>query len=205
MVIRSIGYGIDAWNAIPTNSIKIGSSIDISNSYQSTLSIDVALGSNTSHIGSKIIIQVSPLTGIWTDLSNSLILVGTNSNASIADNPLVLGSTTINVGNTSGFETGLANLTSSILVFLLDVNNVVNSELIQIVSCIKNTSVTISDGVINSHNISSSINNMVQTYEVELPLGISKVRIVYDNTYSTSGPTLYSRSRLVKVVEEIYP
>ncbi len=55
--------GLDAWASVAQAGFREGANTDVSDSYESTLHIDCALGSTTAHNGTEIIVQVGTDTG----------------------------------------------------------------------------------------------------------------------------------------------
>jgi len=197
------GLEVDVWALNATNTIRTGSIIDLSSNYSSIIHVSVALGTadTTAHNGSRIIIQASSAASgndNWTNIQDFVTLAGTLQLETITNNPLNVGGTTITMASTTGFEAGAANK-PSILCFLKDTVDITKSELVVVTAYSLNTSVTLLEGVTNSHTNTAVLNNIAATFAIALPLGTLRARVIYDNTYTTAGCGLYSRTHIVQV------
>jgi len=201
MSLTITSSSVDPWQQVLQNTVREGVIADVSNCYQSILHIDVALGDTTFHTGSRIIVQCSSNLAddnYWTERQDFVTLVGTANVLGISNNPLNPGDVSIQLSNTTGFAAGAGNV-STILCLVVDSLDVTTSELVRVQSYILNTSLSIIDGVKYTHNSASLISNTAATFAVELPLGTLRARVLYDNTYTTAGASIYTRCRVTRV------
>jgi len=195
MALTKSAAAVDACQEIAQNTILEGTTVDLSGAYEAMLHIDFALCNATPHTGTKIIIQVSGAASgddNWEVFREFVSITGTTDLEVITNNPAAIGTTVLTCASTTGYATGQ-------WIFLEDVTTFANSEWCYIVAVSANTSVTIMDGTTRAHNKNSIMNSIAQTYVMALPLGILRVRIVYDNTYDSDGATVAIRSNIVKV------
>ena len=200
MALTIAGSEIDAWALNATNTVRIGATVDVSDSYQSILHIDMALGTDaTPHIGTRVLVQCSSSSAdneFWTERMDFIALVGTANTEAITNNPLAAAETSITVASTTGYVPGAADV-PTLLCLLID-NTVANSELVRIVSYVSNTSVECMEGVKREHANTAVLTNVAATYSAELPLGTVRARVIYDNEYDTVGSGIYTRTRITK-------
>lgn len=185
---------VDAWAEVAQDAFREGATKDISPNYGTILHIDVALGTETAHTGTEVLVQVSSSTAddeFWTTLKSFVVLVGTAALEAITNNPLAVGGTSITVASTTGFAT------NGTLLFLEDAT-FANSELVYQSDFVTNTSITILDGVKREHANTAVLFNLAETFAIELPLSTLRCRVVYNNAYDPDGSTVATRTRLVK-------
>jgi hypothetical protein len=202
MALTQAGSALDAWALIAQNAVREGAVVDLSDSHQSILHIDVALGNTTAHTGTRIIVQTASAAAddeFWTERHDFVALVGTANTEVVLDDPLAALAVQIHVADLTGFTVATGG---TLLAFLLD-NTVADSELIRITSTSvegANDHINILDGVKRAHAVTTSVlSNIASTFAVELPLGTLRARVIIDNLYDADGATVYSRTRVTKV------
>ena len=200
MALTITGSEVDAWALNATNTVRIGTTVDCSDSYQSVLHIDMALGTHaTAHIGTRVLVQCSSSAAdneFWTERQDFIALVGTADTEAITNNPLAAAATVITVASTTGYVPGDGDV-PTLLCLLID-NTVANSELVRAVSHVDNTSITLMEGVKREHANTAVLTNVAKTYAIDLPLGTIRARVIYDNEYDTAGSGIYTRTRISK-------
>ena len=192
MALTKSVTAVDEWAEIAQNAVREGATIDVSGNYETVLHIIAALSTETAHTGTKIEIQVSSNTSgdeDWLTLVSFITDSGTANSETIDDNPLTAGSTTITVTSTTGYEADETKF-----IFIED-GTVANSEIALLVSHVTNTSITIQDGTTNEHANTVNVFNIVNTYNIEVPSAISRVRVIYDNTFDSDGSTIHTMCR----------
>jgi len=202
MALTMAGAALDAWALIAQNAVREGAIVTCSDSYQTILHVDVALGNTTAHTGTRIIVECSSAAAddeFWTARQDFTALVGTANTEVVLDDPLAAAAVQIHVADLTGFAVATGG---SLLAFLLD-NTVANSELIRITSTsveVGNDHINILDGVKREHAVTTTVlSNIAATYAIELPLGTLRGRVIIDNLYDADGATVYSRTRVSKV------
>jgi len=200
MALTITGSEVDAWALNATNTVRIGATVDCSDSYQSVLHIDMALGTTaTAHLGTKVLVQCSSSSAdneFWTERQDFLALTGTATIINL-DAQITAGETVVPVAATTGFVPGAADV-PTLLCLLID-PTVADSELVRAVSYDSGVSVTIMEAVKRTHVTTTSyLANVAKTYAFDLPLGTVRARVIYDNEYDTAGSGIYTRTRITK-------
>ena len=200
MALTITGAALDAWEQIAQNDVREGAAVDLSGSFASALHIDVALGNTTAHTGTRILVQASSAAAddeFWTTIHDFIVLVGTANTEVVLNNPLAAAASAIEVAELTGFTVATGG---TLLAFLLD-NTVANSELVRIVSTsveAGNDLINLLDPVKREHAVTTSVlSNKAATYQVDLPMGALRARVIYDNLYDADGATMYSRTRVI--------
>jgi hypothetical protein len=186
----------DEWAEVAQNAVREGATTTISDAYVTTLYIDYALTSATAHTGTKISVQVSSNTSgdeDWSTFMSFLTLTGT-TNVEALGGSEAAAQTVLEVAST----TGLYDDDETRWIFIED-NTVANSEMCLLVSHVANTSVTVQDGITNAHDTSDILNDIADRVVVSIPLGYSRVRVIYDNTYDSDGATCHTHCAIVEV------
>lgn len=184
---------VDDWSSCAQDTINEGSTVDISDCYESVIHIQAGLDTTTAHTGTKFIIQVSANTSgdeDWQNFTEFVELVGTATTDLIEDNPLSAGSTSLTL-------TGHALTTEGVWILIED-GTLANSELIFVDSQSANAVVAL-DGTTNEHALNTAIFNIAFTKDILLPLGYQRVRVVIDNSYDADGSTLNYKIRITEV------
>lgn len=186
----------DACAEIAQNAVREGATTTINDSYKTNLFIQYAQTDATAHAGTRIIVQVSSNTTgdeDWVTHTEFGSKTGTGNLEVITNNPATAGTTVFTVADTAGY------VADGVLeVFLEDVTTFANSEWLSLVSAVTNTSATMLDGSTREHAQNSILNNIAKTYKVELEVGYSRVRVIYDNTYDSDGATVATRCRIAQ-------
>ncbi len=185
---------VDDWTACAANIINEGTTVDISDSYESVVHIQAALDSTTAHEGTKFIVQVSANTTgdeDWQNFTEFVELIGTAVTDLIEDNPLAAGSTSITLTAHTFTVEGKW--------LLIEDATLANSELVFVDSQSTNA-VVVLDGTTNAHVLNTAMYNVAFTKDVAIPLGYQRVRVVVDNSYDDDG-TLSSLNYKIRITE----
>lgn len=194
------GTLIDAFLEIAQNAIRIGNARNITLKYEQLLLIDIALTSETPHDGTEILVEISEETSgnnNWTELTSFIAAAGTAASELTDNSPLAIGEgvsgTPILVTLTGGFEV------EGVYLFLKDVTDFADSEIVYMVSFSSDTSIALRDGVTNAHAVSSTLYSIAQTYPIRIPPAARRVRVTYNNTKDSGGSTVATRSRIAEI------
>lgn len=196
MALTKASEAIDAWEEIAQDNIREGAAADLDPNFEHILHIDHALTSETAHDGTEIIVQISSSDAddeFWSRLTSFVAGTGTAASEVTDDNPLAATATTITISSTTGFEVEGKDL------FLEDVDDIVNSEMVYQIEFTSSTDITIIDGVKRSHALNSILNNIAETFVVQIPFGARRARVLYNNSFDSGGSTVATRARLTKV------
>jgi hypothetical protein len=186
----------DEWAEVAQNAVREGATTTISDCYTAVLYIDYALTSATAHTGTKISVQVSSNTAgdeDWSTFTSFITKTGTPV-LSTPDGAEAPAQTVLEIDVT----TGLYDDDGAKWIFIED-NTVANSEMAYLVSHVAATSLTVQDGITNAHDASDFIWDTADRVVVSIPLGYSRVRIIYDNTYDSDGATCHTHCAIVEV------
>ena len=197
MALTKSVAAVDEWAEVAQNAVREGATTDVSGNYSCALHVDIALSTTTAHTGSKIEVQVSSNTTgdeDWTTFTTWIGPTGTANSEAITNDPLSAASTTATCAST----TGLYDDDETRWIFIED-GTVANSELCLLVSHVADTSVTFQDGTTNEHAQNTLMFDIANTYAVDIPMWVNRVRVVYDNTYDSDGSTIHTKSRISKV------
>ena len=201
MALTIAATAVDAWALTAQNAVREGDVMNLSDSFASTVFVDVALGNTTAHTGTRILLQVSSSAAddeFWSDLVEFVAVVGTANTEVMLNNPLAASGVQIEVADLTGFTVATGGVLQA---FLLD-NTVGNSEIVQIVSTSVeggNDLINIQDGVKRSHAVTTSVlSNVAESRAFALPGGVLRARVLYDNLYDANGATIYTRTRVVE-------
>lgn len=188
MGVRKTVRIVTDWTAVAQNAVGVSDIMEVDGIYKVLLGISLALTAATAHTGTKIQPQYSnAMSGDedWIDLPGFIGPTGTANTEVITNNPLAAGSTTATCAST----TGLYDDDEIRQIYIKD-GTIANSELVQLVSHVGNTSVTFQDGTTNAHAQSTAMWDIAQTYPYELPIGAVRARVLIDNTYDADGATV---------------
>jgi len=195
VALTMAGAAVDAWVEVAQNTIREGTEVDLSGSFQSFLHIDAALSSTTAHTGTRIIIETASSAAdleFWTPVQDFITCVGTaNTEVFTATEPA--GETVIAAASTTGYTAGL-------WAAVID-DTKANSEVVRVTSIVTDTSVTLQDPLKRQHTVDpvSALTNIAASYSIELPLGTLRARVLYVNTYDVDGSSIITRARAVTV------
>ncbi len=192
---------VDVWAEVAEDGIRKGAATTISTSAKTTVTVSVAATHADAGDGMYIIIQTSAkLTGDddWTTISGGKIkaLVGTANLETITNNPADPAETVFTVADDAGYE--LAGMS---YIFIEDLVDVTKSEIMQVISSVTDTSITVLDGSTNSHTNTSVLSNLAAKYTFSIPLTGRRVRVTYDNTFDDDGtaPTIHCHATVEEV------
>lgn len=181
---------LDDWALVATNTVREGTTQDIGLWQSATLYISHAMGTDTSHTGTGIVIQTSPADSgddTWFTQGSFTLGVGTAS------------STVLDVTPNAGSTTVLVNYTTTLMeadvvksIFLLGSPTVTDSELLTLVSHSADTSITVLDGLALAPGASSTVWDFAETVVYELPIQTNRVRVLYDTTNDPDGAWVYT-------------
>ncbi len=198
MAITKSSESVTDWTAVAQNAVGESSVIDCSGHYETLVQFQVALTSETTHDGTRFIIQVSSATSGDEDWVTLITLCpdeirATATNEPIDDDPLSAGSTTIQVTDTNQYEYDKAKW-----IYIKD-GTIANSEIVLLVSHVLDTSLTIQDGTTNEHAVDTDLYNYVWCRTIRLPYAANRARVIVDNTYDSGGSSLDYRLRITKM------
>lgn len=180
--------------------IKETGSIDVSDSYGSTLHIDVCAASAAAHEGTEVIVQIASEAGedgSWSTLHRYIALSGVTSVK--ADCNAVNSTTTVYVTNPAA-----ANLDhDGKLVFIYDTATIANSQIMYQVdnSGDAGDSITVLDNpdhatdtdcdVLSADgDVAAGNAEAVSCMPVNVPLSASQARVIINNWYDTDGTAM---------------
>jgi len=209
MALTKTTEEIDGWAKIAQADVREGVNFDVSDAYEATLHVDVALGSTTAHTGTEVIVQTrtggtdpSRNDANWSTLTRFIGPTGTSLEVALlnaeAAGQEVLGvnnPTTVNMDNDKKFKFIGAVIEE-------------NSEIIyqQSNSGDGGDTITIQDGLTNQQETTSNIYDIddaqdeaVGMYQIAVPSPAIEVRVLYNNNYDPDGSAVYSRTRISKV------
>jgi len=186
---------VDEWALVTENTTRKGAEVDLALVYDAVLTIQFAYVIEVASTGTKIEVQISGNSSgneDWNTLVSFITPTGTpNKEDFNATEPAT--ETTIAVSSTTGYDADETRW-----IFVKD-NTAASSEMVQLVSHVAATSVTIQDGLTNEHTTADTLFNIAETYVVQLPFSANRCRVIYDSTFDVDGPSSYSYARVSKV------
>lgn len=198
---------VDAWAEVTQPSVREGTIVDTSGMYEAVLHIDACLSEAVAETaGATIYVEVSSNTSgdsDWSVLTSFGGPTGTAFKTDLAGDEAA-GQTVLSVNNPD-----TANLDHpSKFLFIEHTGTPANSEIVFQVSNEGDAgdTITILDGLTNNQTsadsdiweIDSATASCVAQYVVAIPMGVSRVRVIYDNTHSTAAD-IYTRARISSV------
>ncbi len=208
MALTKVTGAIDVWAEIAQGALREGANINVSNNYETTLHIDIALSSTTLHGGTEIIVQTGTDTGDlddnWSTLVRFIGVIGTAiSTPFLATEPI--GEKTIGIDNPA------TNNQDNDMKFKF-IENVAPADS-EIVFQTANSgdggdTVTIQDGLTHEQDITTSIMydiddavlEAVSMHQISIPITADRYRVFYNNNFSPGGSTVFTRCRETKVI-----
>jgi hypothetical protein len=200
MALTKASSVIDACAEIAQNAVREGALIDLTDSFEAALGIQLALTDETAHAsGTQVLVQVLFNTAgdeDWVTYHAFLALAGTAACEALADDPHAdAGLTELHVASTTGYAAA-----GVLCIFIEDVDVFANSEWLRLVEFSSNHSITLLDGTVRQHAKTSQLSNLASTHRIALPFAAQKARVVYDNTmHGAAGSTVACRTLLHKV------
>lgn len=198
MAITKAGESITTWAAVAQNVVGESGTLDCSGHYATELGIQAFLDSTTAHTGTEFIIQVSSNTSgdaDWHDYTRFTDLIGTADSEAIVDNPLTIGSTTINLADTGGqYETPPMGHWLAI-----EEGTLANSELVLQTGFTTDDLITVLDGTKIEHAQGVLMYDVAFSNVILLDMSVVRARVVVNNTYDVDGSTLNFQVRCSKV------
>ena len=201
-----------AWTSIVaasgTTGIKETGSIDCSDSYSTTLHIDVCIAEASAHEGTEVIIQVNSEAGTdgqWTTLTRFLSNAVTGVKADMAGAEAA-GQTTLSVTNptTAGFDWPgkmifivASTTTSCEIAYQINVTGDA-TDTIEILNGLDHAQDAATD--IFSVDAVGFENSAVNTWAVTVPFSVSQANVIINNWYDADGTAadVYGRVRVTK-------
>lgn len=202
---------VDVWAEVAQGAggVREGTTIDLTPNYQTSLLIDACLSEAVAETaGATIYVEISSNTSgdaDWTVLTSFGGPTGTAESEPLSADEAagqtilsVTDPTTNNLDNPSRF------------IFFEDTASAANSEIIFQVTNEANAgdTITVLDGLTNAHAAATSLmwfidsattgSGAVAQYSVSIPDTANRVRVIYDNTYSTASD-IFTRCRLTKI------
>jgi hypothetical protein len=190
--VKAVEQATD-WTSVAQNTVVASGVFDCSLHVASHLAIQAFLTTETAHLGTEFIVQVSSNTTgneDWCEWCRFVAMIGTANSEAVTNNPLNAAGTSITCVSTTGYTVGL-------LAAIKDAT-LINSELFTITVVTANTSLTILDGVTNAHANTAVLYNIAINQVVMLAPSVIRARVVVNNGYSPSGSTLAYKLRLSK-------
>jgi len=187
---------VDEWAEVPANAVREGATVTLTGDFAVTLHIYMVLSSEVATTnGPSISIQSSGNTTgdeDWTEKRRFQGPIGT-ANSEAVSGTEAIGSTIIEVAST----TGLYDDDGTRLIFFEN-TSVADSEIGWLVSHEGTPSITVLDGITNAQT-SSTLFDIVQSWEVAIDFPAVRIRVLYDNTEDVSGPTIHTYCRVARV------
>jgi hypothetical protein len=183
------------WTAVAQNTIVSSGVLDCGLHAASHLAIQAFLDTTTAHSGTRFVVQASSNTTgdeDWCDYTEFVGLIATAVTQNLTNNPANAGTTALTCANTTGFATNAAWRA-------IKDATLVNSEIFYQKAFTTNTSVTAVDGTTNSHVQNTPMWNTAMTQVIMLAPTVRRVRVLFDNTYSSAGSTLNVKVRINEV------
>ena len=185
---------LDDWALIAQNAVREGATQSISTWQSTTLYISCANGSTTTHTGTKMIVQISPVDSGDEAWETHIEFIGPTGTALEAVQVVVPNATATTILASYASTAGLYDDDGVRAIFLLGSPTVTDSELCTLISHVSSSasSVTILDPLTNTPGASSTWYDIAETYIIEIPEYANRLRIIYDNTYDSNGSTAYT-------------
>jgi hypothetical protein len=182
------GTQLDAWAAVAEDDIRIGAVADISDSYSTKLLIDVAITGTDLHEGTRIKVQTCAAAdgNDWSDYRVFTCL--TDRAATAPDSEAMVGAITdansvIDVADTDAGKWEQEGVTW----FFIEDGTVANSEMLQVKSYTNDASIALVNKPANAHANSTVMWDTAEKFQVNIPMGYSRVQVIYDNTLDGDG------------------
>lgn len=207
MALTKSVAAVDEWEDVAQNTIREGAVVDISSCYQAALHIYCCLSSITAHSGTEIIVEVSSASSgdeDWTPWARYLGPVGTATKVDLGEDEAA-GQTVLTV---------IDPVTNNIdingkFIFLKNTATIANSEVAYQTSNSGDAgdTITVLDGLTNAqtaantdiYTVDSPTVHAVSQNVIVLPNTASRVRVIYNNTYHTTGSSVSTYSIIEKI------
>ena len=199
MALTIAGAAVDEWVSVAQNTVNVGTDIDVSDSYASSIHIGLALGAAVAHTGTQVIVQVASNADdeFWMEYASFIALVGTGAIEALAAEASAA-ATQLEVASLTGFTIATGG---ALLAFLED-TTAGAGELVRIVSTSVeggNDLINLADGLERTHAATTSVlHNKAATYVIPLPFGTVRARVIVDNTYDADGDVIWRKTHVVK-------
>lgn len=210
MALTKAVAAVDAWAEVAQGAagIREGATVDCAGMYEAVLHIDAAISEATTETAGAIFyVEVSSNTSGDADWSVLTTLGGPTGVVITAD----LGATEA-AGQTilTVTDPTTANLDNPPRFIFIEDNTAANSEIVYQITNEGDAAdtITILDGLLSEHAAATSAmwfidsatvpNTCVVQYNVVIPMSVSRVRVVYDNTHSTAAD-IFTRARISSV------
>lgn len=175
--------------------IKTTGSIDVSDSYDTTLHIDVCAGTAAAHEGTEVIVQISSEAGVdgsWTTLTRYIALAGFTF-VKVDCNDVNSGTTVFVTNPATG---GLDHDGKE--VFLYDVATIANSQIMYQIDNSADAGDSITLLAAPDHATDTDVdvlgvdtfggnNSAVNSMPVHIPLSASQAQVIINNFYDNDG------------------
>ena len=198
---------VDAWAKIAQAGNREGANTNVSDAYEATLHIDVALSSTTAHTGTEIIVQVGTDTGDANDNWSTLVrFISVNGTAVLLafDATEPIGETVMAVTNPV-----TANMDNDKKFKFVEDTTEADSEIVWQVSNSGDAgdTITILDGLTHEKALTSSIiydiddanAEAVSQHVIDIPSSVDRIRVIYNNNNDPDGSTVFTRCRITKL------
>jgi hypothetical protein len=187
---------VSDWSSVAQNTVVASSILDCSLNVAHHLAIQAFLDTETAHLGTRFLIQTSSSltsTEDWQDYTEFIAMIGTGNTEPLTNNIggfAPVGTTVLTCVSTVGYTNGAWRAIKDATL--------VNSELFFQIALTANTNITALDGTTNAHATNTNMYNIAMTQVIMLAPSVVRVRVVCDNTYSSSGSTCVFKVRINK-------
>lgn len=176
------------WVEIAQNDLVEGAVIDVSGNYETNLTIQVALSTETAHTGTKMIVEVSGESSgddAWSEhIAEIIACIGTANSVNCDQNS---SGSTLYVDSTTDFEI------KGDRYFVEDTGDITKCEIVRNNGFSNDDYITTLDAITDQKDSGDDVFDIVEDHLVHIPFGYSRVRVLYDNTYDADGSTVHVR------------
>ena len=179
---------IDAWQAVAAATLGEGAAKSISDSYATTLYIEVALTDADAQAGCDVIVEVSYADDNWMQLTTFKGTAETPATSDVNDATSTAGDAYLILTDSATGDFDVPGRKW----FVLD-GTVGNSESVRTKSNAAPDTVTLCQDTLRNHVDTTAVWDRVDEWVVEVPMGASYVRVLINNTDADAGVHFTSR------------
>jgi len=179
---------IDAWQAVAAATLGEGAAKSISDSYATTLYIEVALTDTDAQAGCDVIVEVSYADDNWMQLTTFKGTAETPATSDVNDATSTAGDAYLILTDSATGDFDVPGRKW----FVLD-GTVGNSESVRTKSNAAPDTVTLCQDTLRNHVDTTAVWDRVDEWVVEVPMGASYVRVLINNTDADAGVHFTSR------------
>jgi hypothetical protein len=183
---------VDNWTQIATNTTATGAVANVSQNYQTIVTVDAALitttattnGCNIVVLGSNSITDDNN----WYPIANFNVLAGITAVKQLSNLSENAGNTTFVMSNTTGIKT-------KGMLFYINDSTLANSEIRYLKEQVENASITV-DALTYTHANATEIwcANSTASQIIAVPDSTYRVKVFYNNAADTAGSAIVVRS-----------